>query len=110
MLKIKTGVGTLILLLSVLSTPAGAKMKESASLLGKSVLYIKAALPEIERQKLDLNLYRVTVFEENNSVFVVLADKNASNDSVRGSPGKIPAFQVELDRDSMQILKSSFVR
>ena len=54
---------------------AGAKMKETESIFGRNVLFIKAAMPEIEKQKLKLELYRVSLFEDTDSVTVLLIDK-----------------------------------
>ncbi len=88
-----------------------AKVKEMESILGSNLLYIQAAIPEIENKKVDLNLYRLSVIEEADFITIVLLDKNASRgSSTRGNPGKVPGIEIQLDRKSKKILKSNYVR
>jgi hypothetical protein len=86
-------------------------MEESISGLGYRV--IQAAMFEFVRNNLDITRYRITVAEEGSSFLVTFIDANAPNDPLghmRGSPGKIPAFSVELGRDDLRLIRSHFVR
>ena len=85
-------------------------MKETESIFGRNVLFIKAAMPEIEKQKLKLELYRVSLFEDTDSVTVLLIDKGAPRESHKGDPGKIPAYEIKLSRENMKVLRANFVR
>jgi hypothetical protein len=82
-------------------------MEESIS--GRSFRAIQAAIPELERNKLGVEGYRIRVHESGASVFVLFGDPNAPK-GLRGSWGDRPAFSVELARDDLRIIRSQFER
>ena len=86
-------------------------MEETIS--GRSFRAIEVAAAELARSNLDISLYRITVTEEGTSVVVIFIDANATGEEkkrFRGSPGNIPAFEVELGRDDLRVIRSNFVR
>ena len=86
-----------------------ATIQQLDSIQGTSFLVIQEALPEFAHTKLDIADYRLTVFAEGNSYIVTFTDRDAPLGG-RGSPGTRPGFQVEMDRASLKILNSSYMR
>lgn len=80
-----------------------------AELPGKSLKWIHIAEPQFKREKLDLDKYTVTVFEEDESVAVILTSFDAPKRS-RGSGGTYPAYEVEISKKTMKIIRASYVR
>jgi hypothetical protein len=76
---------------------------------GTSVLAIRAALPAIDRAKLKLSEYRVTVAEDDSSIYVTCADPEA-DPKVDGSRDDKPTFTVELSRGDLRIVNSYYIR
>jgi hypothetical protein len=100
-----------LMLLSVLFSVRLWAMEESIS--GVSYRVIQAAMSEFVRKNLDITRYRITVAGEGSSYLVTFIDASAPNDPsghMRGNPGKIPAFSVELSRDDLRLIRSNFVR
>jgi hypothetical protein len=80
---------------------------------GKAYLLIQTAMNEFKGRGLDISRYRIIVEETEASRFVLFIDADATEKQrlhVRGSPGKIPAFEVELEPGSLRIIRSNFVR
>lgn len=86
-----------------------ATIHELDSIQGTSLLVIQGALPEFAQTKLNITDYRLTVFAEGNSLIVTFTDRDVPL-SGRGSPGQRPGFQVEMDRGSLKVLNSSYMR
>jgi hypothetical protein len=86
-----------------------ATIHQLDSIQGMSFLAIQGALPEFTQTKLNIVDYRLTVFAEGNSLIVTFTDRDAPL-SGRGSPGKRPGYQVEMDRASLRVLNSSYMR
>jgi hypothetical protein len=85
------------------------QLKVIDSISGRSVLAIRAALPEIDRVKLKLSEYRVTVAEDGSSIYVTCSDP-AKGPEVRGGGGRMLGFTVELSKDDLRIIKSYYSR
>ena len=99
----------------ILSLGCSALMAQSnptkvlAEFRGASLKWIHAAEPEFQRKKFDLDKYIVSVVEQDDSVMVLLR----SSDSIKGSfgsTGKYPAFEVEISKKDMKVLRSNYVR
>lgn len=74
---------------------------------------IQAAVPELERRKLNLDDYRITVFEfpkSPSSVVVLFHDPNIPLGRHYGSPGPRADFTVEIDKNSFALIKAYFNR
>jgi hypothetical protein len=83
------------------------------SISGRNYLAIEAAAVEFARQGLDISRYRITVHETEASLFVTFIDADVPDEQrrhVRGNPGKIPGFEVQLKRDNFQVVRSNFTR
>jgi hypothetical protein len=76
---------------------------------GKSFLAVEAAARELARHKLEIVGYKITVVQRGNSVFVIFADQNAPP-GMRGSGGKKPTFEVELNARDLSVVGSYFAR
>ena len=76
---------------------------------GTSVLALQAALPEIERAKLKLSEYRVTVAEQGSTIHVMCEDPT-KRPGVRGSSEERPEFFVVLSKGDLRIIKSYYGR
>jgi hypothetical protein len=91
------------------STQPALPLKVMAELPGASLKWIRAAQPEIEREKLDVNKYFITVTEEDDSVSVILNSSRLSKET-RGDPGPLPGFEVEISKKDMRVIKSNYIR
>ena len=101
-----------LLCVPLLSAAEDLQNKEE-TISGWSFRVIQAAIPEFARNSLDVSRYRITVTETNSSFFVTFINVDVPSDlqrQFRGSPGKISAFEVELSRDDLRIIRSNFVR
>jgi hypothetical protein len=87
------------------SAPPAPPLKVMAELPGASLKWIRAAQPEIEREKLDVNKYFITVTEEDDSVSIILTSSRP-----RGDPGPLPGFEVEINKKDMRVIKSNYIR
>jgi hypothetical protein len=77
---------------------------------GKSFLAIQTADAVFQqRLKADLVRYKITLAREGDSVSVIFTDKDGKPGG-RGGPGVVPAFEVQLTADSLQVMRSNFVR
>jgi len=56
----------------------------------------------------DLSQYRSEIHEENDSLRVVFLPKDDVGE--KGSPGPVPAFEVELSAKTLEVKRSNFVR
>jgi hypothetical protein len=80
-----------------------------AELPGKSLKWIHIAEQQFKREKLDLDKYTVTVFEEDEHVTVILTSFDAPKRS-RGSAGTYPAYEVEISKKTMKIIRANYTR
>ena len=85
------------------------KLGVEAELPGASLKWIRIAEVEFERNKLNLDRYRISVEEEDDSVIVILTGLKEPKDS-RGSVGPDPGYEVEISKKDRKILSSNFVR
>lgn len=79
----------------------------------EGVRALQVAMPEFERAGLDLSKYRVEILRFDSTLAVLFIDAAVSPEEarqVRGSPGKIPAFGVEMSRDDFQVIRAYFQR
>jgi hypothetical protein len=83
--------------------------KVMAEFAGASLKWIHAAEPEFQRRKLDLSNYTVSVIEKGDSVTVVLKSLDAV-EGVKGSSGSYPAYEVEISKKDLRIVRSNYVR
>lgn len=75
---------------------------------GSSFLAIQAATRVFQRYDPDLMDYKIEVVREGNSVVIIFTDKDRLAHT-RGSVGK-PGFEVELNAQDLQVLRSNFIR
>jgi hypothetical protein len=81
-----------------------------AQIQGNSFIAIKKAVEVFQRHNPNLMLYHIKVVRENDSVWVIFADKNRPT-GILGSLGKPRfGFEVELNFQEMTVIKYYFVR
>lgn len=100
----------LVSIFSLTESFAGTKMTKIESVSGRNVLFLEAALPEIKKRKLNLELYRVSFKETAEAVIILMHDIDTPAGSSRGSSGKHPAYEIEMHKETKKILKSAYVR
>jgi hypothetical protein len=76
---------------------------------GTSLKWIYAAEPVLQEKKLDLDKYTISLFEQADSVTVILKSAD-SEPGGRGSTGKNPGFEVEISKKDLKVLRSNYVR
>src|SRR5260370_41799516 len=81
----------------------------AAELPGSSLKWIHIAEGEFERERLDLNKYRVSVVEEEDSVVGILTGLKEPK-HVRGSAGPDPGYAGEISTKDRKVLWSSYAR
>lgn len=86
-----------------------AQIQELDTIQGVNFLAAQAAAAVFAQTQLHVADYRITVLGEGNSFIVLFTDKDAPL-SGRGSPGKRPGYEVRLDRRSLRVLGSNFMR
>lgn len=91
----------------VIATQTAHQIVESIS--GKSIQIIQVALPEAARSNIALEKYKVVVMESGSSYLVVFDDPQRV-EGQRGSTARMPSFEVEVRKDDLKIVRSSFVR
>ncbi len=101
----------------ITSGVATAKISRSrvvAEMPGSSLKWIHIAEGEFARKGLDLDRYRVSVVEEDDSVVVILtglkSPKNVRGSRVVGSVGPDPGYEVEISKKDLRVLRSNYVR
>jgi hypothetical protein len=102
----------LFVVCSTIMLPATAKAAEE-SISGQAYLAIQAAMNEFKGRGLDISRYRIIFSEAETYRFVAFIDADVTEEQrihVRGSPGKIPGFEVEFEPGSLRIVRSSFIR
>lgn len=83
--------------------------KVKAEFPGASLKWVHAAEPEVQRRKLDLDNYTVSVIEEDDSVAVSLTSPDAAK-GARGSTGSYPGYEVEISKKDMTVVRSNYIR
>lgn len=83
--------------------------KVVAQLPGSSLKWIEAAEPEFRRRNLDVSNYDVAVVDDPDSVIVALSSPDQP-EGAKGSLGKYPAYEVEIRKKDMKILRSNYVK
>jgi hypothetical protein len=83
--------------------------KVMAEFAGASLKWIRAAEPEFQRRKLDLDKYTVSVVEQKDSVTVGLRSPDAVQGAM-GSSGSYPGYEVEISKKDMKVVRSNYVR
>jgi hypothetical protein len=76
---------------------------------GASLKWVHAAESEFRRKNLNLDKYAVSVVEEDDSVMVSLLATDAVK-GTRGSSGSHPAFEVEISKKDLKVVRSNYVR
>jgi hypothetical protein len=78
------------------------QMKTVGEISGQNLRAIQAALPELERRKLDLSNYKITIVETASSIVILFADANEPP----GQRGSATGLQVELDKKDLHLIRS----
>jgi hypothetical protein len=81
----------------------------SVQLPGSALKWIHIAEKEFERQKLDVSKYDVTVTEENDTVSVSLTNPHRPQ-GIRGNPGPLPEFTVDISKSNAELIRRRYVR
>jgi hypothetical protein len=76
---------------------------------GKTLNIIFSALPAFRSKGLDLNDYAVYIVEKEGSYIVVFDDPERKS-SQRGSTKKLVSFQVEIGKETFEIIRSSYCK
>lgn len=75
----------------------------------EGVRAIQAAMPEFEREGLDLSKYRVEVLRFGDTMAVLFVDRTAPIDPrVYGGPAMLVAYGVELRRDTFEVIRAHY--
>jgi hypothetical protein len=85
------------------------KLGVAAELPGSSLKWIHVAEPEFARERLNLDKYRVSVVEEDNSVVVILTGLKQPK-GVMGSAGPDPGYWVVISKKGMKVLGAYYTR
>lgn len=83
--------------------------KELPLLDGANLLAVRAAVVAFRQRLPELDPYRITVLRAADTISVLFTDKTAELRG-RGSPGKRPGFEVQLDARDLRVLRSNFMR
>jgi hypothetical protein len=85
--------------------------KTTAQFPGSVLKWIHIAEVEFTKQHLDESRYDVLVWEEQNSVSVILENPGHEKDfETRGNPGPLPEYEVEIDRRTGHVIRANYVR
>jgi hypothetical protein len=98
--------------ISIALAKIGDKLGEE-SMSGRSFRAAQAASREFASNGLDISHYRIVVTERKDAWWVFFIDADVTDEMrlrARGSPGKIPGFEVEVSRDDFKAIRSSFIR
>ena len=76
----------------------------------RNFLSIQAAIVELERYKLNILDYRIRVEESESSIFVTFLNLGQRLPGQRGNPGPKLELTVELSREGLKVIRSSFIR
>ena len=76
---------------------------------GAALKWIHIAEREFDQQKLNVDKYRVTVFEEDDTVAVIFMGLKSPK-SAHGSVGPDPGFEVEIRKKDLKVLRANYVR
>src|SRR5262249_46544576 len=104
-----TACGLLFWTFSIGFATTNRPIKVIDTISGTSVLAIRAALPAFDRAKLKLSEYRVTVAEDDSSIYVACIDQDKSPGEY-GSRDERPELSVELSKGDLRILKLHRIR
>ncbi len=78
---------------------------------GKTLSVIQAALPEAQKQHIDLRKYKIVVTESADSYVVSFVDPDFKRAKMEaGSSPNLIEFEVELRKEGLQVIKSYYVR
>ena len=83
--------------------------KVVAQIPGVCLKWISSATPEFRRRQLDLDRYSITVVEQRQSATIVLTSLDSAPDA-RGNTGSNPAYEVEVSKKDLKVLRSNYVR
>jgi len=102
-----------MLVISTLGRTGGAvqssPLKVIAEFPASSLKWIRVAEPEIERQRLKLDKYTVTVIEEHDAVTVTVS----GSDTVKGARGNAsvyPGYVVVISKKDLKVVRSYYIR
>jgi len=87
--------------------------KTIADFPGSALKWIHIASPRFAKERLDINKYRIEVWEDEDSVTVILLNPGVSDiqrQSIRGSAGPLPEFSVSISKKDMKIISSGYER
>ena len=83
----------------------GDLMHNESSISGHDVLIIEAAMPEFNKHIKDIDQYNISILHNEASVTVIFLHTDRPV-GAKGGPG----LEVEMDKKTLQIIKSHFVR
>lgn len=86
-----------------------ADLPEESSVPGALVRAIPVALTEFERTRLSLDQYEVVIYEEGQAIMVVFLDPKRP-DQILGSSPNMREYTVVLDKQTLQVLESYYMR
>jgi hypothetical protein len=81
----------------------------TAELPGSSLKWIHIAEAEFDREKLNLDRYRLSVVEEEDVVVVIVTGLKQPKNAI-GSVGPDPGYEVEIRKKDRKVLRSNYVR
>jgi cell fate regulator YaaT (PSP1 superfamily) len=77
------------------------------TLLCKSFKALEVAVGELAKHGLKVESYQINIEALNNSIFVSFADPNRSHGQ-RGSGTSLIGFEVEVDAQKLNVIRSNF--
>jgi len=90
---------------------AGSQTQPRAKFSGACLKWLYAAEPMFQRERLDLDKYKVSVTEANGSVTVGLTSADCPEGwNGRGSCGSSPGFVVVISKEDMHVIRSNYIR
>jgi hypothetical protein len=107
MKKILLAVALLFILPPPYASQGSTRAMESIS--GKTLKVIQSALPEAARNNVDFTKYLILVAESDSS-YVVCFDDPERKPGQRGSTNRMLSFEVEIRKETLQVIRSNFIR
>lgn len=93
------------------SVPQSTYPREVAKFPGASLKWVQVAEPEFQKKGIKIERYMVSVFDDKETVDVVLMSLDASTDPrVMGSSGTYPGFTVEISKVNDKVIQSYYIR
>ena len=88
-----------------------SKFQIKDSILGTNLVAIQTALPELQKENLNFEKYRIYVVLDGSELAVLFMDPRKAKEGYYGNmPGAMPDFTVVLSPDGKRVLRAYYSR